>query len=413
MVVSSGESVEEHERRMSWWREARFGMFIHWGLYSILGGVWEGRRIPGIGEWIMYRAKIPVKEYEKLARIFNPVKFDAEKWVRIAKEAGMRYIVITAKHHDGFCLFNTKYTDFNIVKATPFGRDPLKELSEACRKEGIKLGFYYSQTLDWHHPDGLGNDWDYDPSKKNFIKYLREYVKPQLKELLVNYAPVAILWFDIGTPTPELARELKEWVREISPNTIISGRIGHGLGDYIEMGDNKIPDHKIEEDWEVPMTLNDTWGYKSYDHNWKSPGRVIQILVEVVSKGGNLLLNVGPTAEGEIPEPAVRILKEVGKWLKINGDSIYGAKASPIDIPPDSIYLCTAKPGKLFIHVIAWPWNGELKVHGVGSKVRCAYFLADPDRKELKFQQRGKQVIIKVPRRPLDPVDTVVVLETE
>ncbi|MCD6510701.1 MAG: alpha-L-fucosidase [Thermoprotei archaeon] len=399
---------------MAWWREAKFGMFIHWGLYAVPAGVWKGRCIPGIGEWIMYRARIPVKEYEELAKRFNPVKFNAKEWVRIAKEAGMRYIIITAKHHDGFCMFDTKYTDYNIVKATPFGRDPLKELAEACKEEGIKLGFYYSQTLDWHHPDGLGNDWDYDPAKKDFTRYLREYVKPQLKELLTNYAPVAVIWFDIGTPTPELARELKEWVRKLSPDTIISGRIGHGLGDYREMGDNQIPDHKIEGDWETPATLNDTWGYKSYDHNWKSPGRIIQTLVDIVSKGGNYLLNVGPTAEGEIPEPCVRILKDVGRWLKANGESIYGTTASPIETPPDAPYRCTAKPGKLYVHVLGWPWDGELRIFNVKNsmKIKRAYFLTDPNRGGLKFRWEGEDLIVDVPEKPLDPIDTVIVLES-
>jgi len=414
-VVDSIEEIkEQHDKRMAWWREAKFGMFIHWGLYAVPAGVWKGRCIPGIGEWIMYRARIPVKEYEELAKRFNPVKFNAKEWVRIAKEAGMRYIIITAKHHDGFCMFDTKYTDYNIVKATPFGRDPLKELAEACKEEGIKLGFYYSQTLDWHHPDGLGNDWDYDPAKKDFTRYLREYVKPQLKELLTNYAPVAVIWFDIGTPTPELARELKEWVRKLSPDTIISGRIGHGLGDYREMGDNQIPDHKIEGDWETPATLNDTWGYKSYDHNWKSPGRIIQTLVDIVSKGGNYLLNVGPTAEGEIPEPCVRILKDVGRWLKANGESIYGTTASPIETPPDAPYRCTAKPGKLYVHVLGWPWDGELRIFNVKNsmKIKRAYFLTDPNRGGLKFRWEGEDLIVDVPEKPLDPIDTVIVLES-
>ena len=411
LAVELKREEEKKEKRMEWWRKAKFGMFIHWGLYSIPAGVWKDKRIPGIGEWIMYRAKIPVKEYEKLTELFNPVKFNAEEWVKIAKEAGMKYMVITAKHHDGFCLFNTRYTDYNVVKATPFGRDPLKELSSVCRKEGMKLGFYYSHVLDWHHPDGMGNDWDYDPAKKDFVRYFRDYVEPQVEELLTNYSPVALLWFDIGNrlPYPELARELRDLVRNLSPDTIINGRIGHGMGDYIEMGDNKIPEHKLEGDWEVPMTLNDTWGYKSYDHNWKTPGRVIQILVEVVSKGGNLLLNVGPTAEGEIPKPAVDILKEVGKWLKVNGESIYGASASPIEVPPDALYMCTAKPGKLFIHVIAWPWYGELKVYDIHEKVRRVYLLATGD--ELNFTQEGTHLKIKVPRNPPDNIDTVIVLE--
>ena len=212
MTEQTDRIQEAHEKRMAWWREAKFGMFIHWGLYAIPAGVWKGKRVPGIGEWIMYRARIPVREYEALAKRFNPVKFNAEEWVKVAKDAGMRWIVITAKHHDGFCMFDTKLTDYNIVKATPFKRDPLKELSEACKKEKIKLGFYYSQTLDWHHPDGLGNDWDYDPEKKNFSKYLEEYVKPQLRELLTNYGPVAVIWFDIMTPTPEQARNLRDFV---------------------------------------------------------------------------------------------------------------------------------------------------------------------------------------------------------
>ena len=208
MVEQIEETKKQQAKRTAWWREAKFGMFIHWGLYAVPAGVWEGRMIPGIGEWIMYRARIPIKEYERLAKGFNPLKFNAQEWVRIAKEAGMKWIVITAKHHDGFCMFDTKLTDYNIVKATPFGRDPLKELAETCREEGIRLGFYYSQTLDWHHPDGMGNDWDFDPAEQDFTKYLRGYVKPHLRELLTNYGPIALIWFDIGTPIPELAREL-------------------------------------------------------------------------------------------------------------------------------------------------------------------------------------------------------------
>jgi alpha-L-fucosidase len=417
------ESVYDRDKRMAWWREARFGMFIHWGLYAIPAGVWRGRCIPGIGEWIMYNARIPVREYEKLAEKFNPTKFDARRWVHIAKEAGMKYIVITAKHHDGFCMFDTKYTDYNIVKATPFRRDPLKELAEACKDEGIRLGFYYSQTLDWHHPNGMGNDWDYDLSKQNFTEYLRTYVEPQIEELLTNYRPVAVLWFDITTPIPELARELRDLVRRISPETIINGRIGgrigrptvpsRGLADYISMGDNQIPDRRIDDDWEVPMTLNDTWGYKSYDHNWKSPGRVIQILVEVVSKGGNLLLNVGPTAESEIPKPSVDVLLEVGRWLRRNGESIYGAKAAPFDTPADAPYRCTYKPGKLYIHVFGWPWDGELRIFDVEGKIKPkeAYFLEDPAYGALSYRWSERDLIIDIPEKPLDPIDTVIVLE--
>jgi alpha-L-fucosidase len=310
-------------------------------------------------------------------------------------------------------MYDTKYTDYNVVKATPLGKDPMKELRKACDEEGVKLGFYYSQTLDWHHPDGMGNDWDYDPGKKDFEKYFREYAMPQVEELLTNYRTVAVMWFDIGTPTPELAREMVELVRRASPETVINGRIGHGLGDYIDVGDNRIPESALPVDWEVPMTLNDTWGFKSYDHNWKSPGRVIQILVEVVSKGGNLLLNVGPTAEGELPEPAVKILVEVGKWLRENGESVYGTGAAPLHTPSDAPYRCTWKPGKLYVHVFGWPWDGELVVFNAKGAVKPARAYLLKDQRELSFRWEGNDLVINVPEKPLDPIDTVIVVETE
>lgn len=418
MTDSSPENEEKRETRMAWWREAKFGMFIHWGLYAIPAGIWRDNCIPGIGEWIQYRARIPVREYEALAKYFNPVGFDAKEWVRIAKEAGMKWIVITAKHHDGFCMFETELTDYNVVDATPFGRDPLKELAEACTGEDIKLGFYYSQTLDWHHPNGMGNDWDFDPAKQNFTSYLREYVEPQLHELLTNYGSVAVIWFDIGTPTPEMALELKNYVRELQSEAIICGRIRggirprgprHGVGDYTVMGDNMIPDEKIEDDWETPATINDTWGYKSYDHNWKSSGDLIKKLVDIVSKGGNYLLNVGPTAEGLIPEPSVKRLRDVGEWLRINGESIYETKASPTKICPSAPYRCTCRPGKIYIHVFGWPWNGKFSVSGIAETVKQAYLLSNKEK--LDYEQKNNMAIINVPEKAPDPVDTVLVLD--
>ena len=420
MVNVIEETKEQQDERMAWWREAKFGMFIHWGLYALAAGMWKDERVSGIGEWIQQRAKIPIKEYEQLAKQFNPVRFNAKEWVQLAKEAGMKWIVITAKHHDGFCLFDTKFTGYNIVKATPFKSDPMKELAEACREEGIRLGFYYSQTLDWHHPDGMGNDWDYDPARQAFTGYLEEYVKPQLCELLTNYGPIAVIWFDIATPTPELAVGLKQLVRDLQPNTIISGRIGgwwvggrktYTLGDYAEMGDNEISERKIDGDWETPATINDTWGYKSYDHNWKPSGALVQKLVTIVSRGGNYLLNVGPTAEGIIPEPSLCSLKGVGEWLKVNGESIYGAIASPIVISSAAPYQCTAKRDKYYIHIFGWPWDGKLKVSRVGKEVKRAYLLADLNHGELEFKREGEDVVISVPGRAPDPIDTVAVLE--
>jgi alpha-L-fucosidase len=333
----------------------------------------------------------------------------------------MKWIVITAKHHDGFCMFNTKLTDYNIVKATPFKRDPLKELAGACKKANIKFGFYYSQTLDWHHPDGMGNDWDYDPKEKHFSRYLREYVKPQLKELLSNYGPIAVIWFDIKTPTPEQARELRNLVRSYQKNTIISGRIRggisaptgilrQGIGDYASAHDNQIPTGSIVGDWETPATINDTWGYKSYDQNWKSVGNLIQKLVEIVSKGGNYLLNVGPTAEGQIPEPSIQRLTGVGEWLKNNGESIYNTSAIQIESHPASPYRFTSTTNKLYLHVLAWPWNNRLEIGTGKIQVKKVYLFSD--HRELEFEQSAECLHLIVPKRAPDPIDTVIILET-
>ncbi len=394
--------------RLDWWRDAKFGMFIHWGLYAIPAGIWKGQEIPGIGEWIMYRARIPVAEYEQLAKQFNPVKFNAAEWVSLAKQAGQKYMVITSKHHDGFCLFHSKVTDYNVVDATPFGRDILKELADECQKQGMRLGFYYSQTQDWHHPDGDGNDWDYDPTQKDFARYLKEYVKPQVRELLTNYGPVALIWFD--TPkgiTAEQSESLVELVHELQPDCLVSGRVGNRLGDYASAGDNRIPDQAVEMDWETPATINDTWGYKVNDHNWKSTEDLIHKLVDIVSKGGNYLLNVGPTAEGVIPQPSVERLLAMGRWLDVNGEAVYGTRPGPIQ----GVDWCrsTVKPGRLFLHVFDWPTNGEIAVPAGAVDPARAYLLADPS-VTLPIERYGDTLLIKGPAKAPDAIDTVIVL---
>jgi alpha-L-fucosidase len=396
--------------RLDWWRAAKFGMFIHWGLYASPAGVWRGAAVPGIGEWIMLRARIPVPEYESLARSFNPVRFDAAEWVSLAKMAGQKYIVITSKHHDGFCMYHSRVTGYNIVDATPFGRDPLKELAVECERQGVRLGFYYSQTQDWHHPNGDGNDWDYDEQSKDFAGYLEGYVKPQVRELLTGYGPVAVMWFD--TPkhiSADQSRSLVDLCHRIQPECLVCGRIGNGLGDYASANDNAIPTRAVEVDWETPATINDTWGFKKDDQNWKPSSDMIRKLVDITSKGGNYLLNIGPTAEGAVPQPSVERLQTMGAWLKRNGEAIYGTRPGPVQ----DLDWCrsTARPGKLFLHVFDWPDDGIVAIPSFGCEVAGARLLVEGQDHPLSVRSDGEGVYITGLHGVPDAVDTVVVLD--
>jgi alpha-L-fucosidase len=419
--------------KMQWFRDAKFGLFIHWGLYAIPAGEWKGQPVSGIGEWIMNHAKIPVKEYEKLADQFNPVKFNAEEWVQMAQDAGMKYIVITSKHHDGFAMYHSAVTKYNVYDATPFHRDPLKELALACARHNMKFGFYYSQAQDWHEPNGAGNNWDFGPDdQKDYDQYLRTKAEPQVKELLTNYGPLCLIWFD--TPrmmTAERTQRFVDLVRSMQPATLIDGRLGSGGagGDYRSMGDNAIPNKVVEGDWEVPATLNHTWGYKKDDNDWKSPEDLTFKLVDIASKGGNYLLNVGPTAEGVIPQPSQDNLRAVGRWLKVNGEAIYGAgptpfgdelgavdntrqdkKGGPLFVPATA-WRCTTKPGKLYIHIFQWP-TGSFELSKVKPQISKAYLLADARKQPLKIKQEGDQVSVTLPEKPAGQSPTVMVLET-
>ncbi len=418
------------DERMKWWRDARFGMFVHWGLYAVPAGQWKGKEIPGIGEWIMERADIPVAEYEPLAQQFNPVKFNADEFVGIAKNAGMKYIVITSKHHDGFCLWDSEVTDYDIMDSSPFKRDILKELSKACKKQGIKLCFYHS-IMDWHHPDAQRPFYpDYNDGKKsnpNFARYVENYMKPQLKELITNYGPLGVMWFDgewIKDWTEPQGKDLYNYVQALQPNIIINNRVGKGRkgmeglnkGDQEYSGDFGTPEQQIPAtglpgvDWESCMTMNDTWGYKSDDHNWKSNKVLIQNLADIASKGGNFLLNVGPTAEGLIPDASIERLAAIGNWMKVNSESIYGTTASPLGKLPWG--RCTAKPGKLYLHVFDWPTNLKLEVPGLKNQVNKAYLLADDKRTNLSVRRELKdKIVVRIPREAPDAVNTVVVLE--
>lgn len=362
------------------WRAARFGLFIHWGLYAIPAGVWRGQRVPYIGEWLMFREKIPVATYAKFAARFHPRHFDAAAIVRLAREAGQRYIVITAKHHDGFAMYDSASNPYNVVAATPWAHDPMRDLARECKKQGVTLCFYYSQDLDWHHPDGAWNTWDYDEKKKNTDRYLHEKVYPQLRELLTNYGPVGLIWFDTPlTISRAQSAAIRRFVKKIQPGCLVSGRIGHGLGDYGIPRDNQMPPGRLRGDWEVCATLNHTWGFKKHDHEWKSAPNLIRTLVESASKNANYLLNIGPDADGRVPAPSVARLRAVGRWLKANGESIYGTAPSPFthDFPWGRI---TAKGRTLYLHFFSKPPR-RFELRGLETQVRSAVPLLAPAKK--------------------------------
>ena len=418
--------VSDNEDRMQWWRQARLGMFIHWGLYAVPAGEWNGETRHA--EWIRHTAQIPLQTYEKFADRFNPEKFDADEWVRLAKEAGMKYIVITTKHHDGFCLFDSKYTDFDIM-STPFKRDIMKEIADACHKQGMRLGWYYS-IMDWRHPDYLPRRaWEKDRSAEgaDFDRYV-QYMKNQLRELLTHYGDVDILWFDgewESTWNREYGRDLYMYVRSLQPDIIVNNRVGAGRsgmegftkGDEYA-GDFGTPEQHIPAtglpgvDWETCMTMNNHWGYNRNDHDWKSATDLLRKLADIASKGGNFLLNVGPTAEGLIPQPSVERLQAMGRWMKVNGEAIYGAKASPFKSLPWG--RCTQKAGPdgtiLYLHVFEWPADGRLVLSGIYNEPVKAWLLADAEKRSLRTSRREDAIVIDVPAAAPDSINSVVAL---
>lgn len=339
------------EQKAPWWAEGKFGLFVHWGLYAVLAGAYQGRRTMNIAEWIMHDLAIPRAEYEKLAAEFNPVDFDADALVKAAADAGMRYVVFTAKHHDGFAMFNSKADPYNIVSSTPYGRDAAMDFRRACDKYGLKLCFYYSQAQDWHHPGGI-EEGVRDPNPA-FREYLDQKCISQLRELLTNYGEIGLIWFD--TPmrmTKAESEELAALVRRMQPDCLISGRVGHGLGDYMTTGDNFLPLLPYHRPFEVPATINHTWGFSDYDHHWKDPKFLIRSLVKSVSRGGNYLLNIGPDKFGRVPEESLRALEAMGEFMKSNAEALYGAVPAPV-YPYDVGDWClfTAKPHALYLHL--------------------------------------------------------------
>ena len=418
------ETPSQRDARLKWFRDARFGLFIHWGVYSVPAGEWKDQK--KFGEWFLEETKMPVSEYEKFAQQFNPVKFDAKEWVRIAKDAGMKYIVITSKHHDGFGMFRSELTDW-CIKSTPFQRDPLKELAEACKEAGITLCFYHS-IMDWHHPDwGTRRPWnDKAPKTPPDMDRYTQYMKGQLKELLTNYGPIGILWFDGEWESPwthERGVDLYQYVRSLQPSILVNNRVGKARAGMSGMdqggqraGDYGTPEQEIPPtgfgagvDWESCMTMNDHWGYNKNDHNWKPSRVLIRNLIDCTSKGGNYLLNVGPTRQGLIPQPSVERLAAMGKWMKTNGDSIYATSASPF--AKLAFGKCTQKSGKLYLHVFDWPKDGRLVVP-MTNPVKKAYLLAEVD-KELKSEKVAGGQAVLVPSTAPDADASVVVVEID
>jgi hypothetical protein len=426
------ESIQTREQRLQWWREARFGMFVHWGVYSGLGGTWQGRPVKGYAEHIQRMLKIPIPVYrEQVAGKFNPAEFNADDWIRTAKQAGMGYFIITAKHHDGFAMWDSKVNDYNIVQATPFHRDPMKELKAACQKYGLKFGFYYSHAFDWGDANAPGNDWDYDnpggdrllhggrnwwQSSPELLPKARRYVDekaiPQLMELVKNYQP-DILWFDTPhkLPDSENARIMKA-VRLAKPDVVINGRLLRNAGDYASTADRPAEFAPHEGDWEGIPTTNESYGWNQNDNSHKPTAHFIQLLAKAAARGGNVLMNLGPMGNGKLDPKDVAILQGIGDWMKLNGESIHGTTRTPL--PVQAWGESTRKGEVLYLHVFEWPVNGQIVVGGLKSTIRQAFLLSDSKRASLAVQRLNPlDQRIQAPRIAPDKVDSVVVLKCD
>jgi alpha-L-fucosidase len=438
------ESMATREQRLDWWRQARFGMFVHWGVYSTLGGVWEGKPVTGYAEHIQRIRKIPIPVYrDKVAGQFNPTRFDADAWIGAAKRAGMGYFIITAKHHDGFAMYDSAVSDYDVVDATPWKRDPMVALKQACQRHGLKFGFYYSHAFDWGEADGAGNDWDHqnpggdrdlhggrdwwkqDPKQVGqFLTNVRRYVDrkaiPQLRELIAKYDP-DILWFD--TPhklPPEENLRILAAVRAAKPSIVINGRAVQELpggpparyGDYRSTADRPAEFPPQAGDWEGIPTTNESYGWHQSDRSHKPAAHFIELLAKSTARGGNVLLNVGPMGDGRMDPRDLAILNGVGAWMKRNARSVVGTERTPL--PVQAWGESTRKGRTLYLHVLRWPAGGKLIVGGLKSAPRRAYLLADPRQRPLAVARAGElDLAISVPARAPHPVDSVIALELE
>jgi alpha-L-fucosidase len=402
------------DTKQQWFKESKYGLFIHWGLYSLLAGEYKGQKTDHIAEWIMNNLEIPVMEYEKLALLFNPSNWNADALVKQAKEWGMKYIVFTSKHHDGFSMYHSKISSYNIVDATPFKRDVVKELSDACKKYNLRFGLYYSQAQDWHDPDGYKHM--HDNTKKNFQAYFERKCIPQVKELLTNYGDISLLWFD--TPmgmSKKQSQELVDTVKDIQPDCVVSGRVGNNMGDYMTTGDNFIPSQSYLGDWEVPATLNDTWGFNKFDTNWKSPDEVLNLLVKINSRGGNYLLNIGPDGTGRIPKESCSILDTVATYVNTNSDGIFKTKAV-VGNPYEIDYgLITRTDYRIFVHVL-YKGKYRLELQNIANRIKKVYVLNSHESLEysdIKACEGNSMTEIELPEKYRFKTHFCVCIETE
>jgi len=432
------DSMKTHDERIAWWREARFGMFVHWGVYSALGNEYKGRQGGGYAEHIQRVLKIPIAEYRSdVAGIFNPTNFSADEWIRTAKEAGMGYFVITSKHHDGFAMWPTKVNNYNVMDATPWHHDPMADLRAACKKYGVKFGFYYSHAFDWGSTNGPGNDWDFKnpggdkliggkdwwETTPEFLPKARQYVDtksiPQLQELVKLYDP-DLFWFDTASKLPpsENLRILKA-VRAASARVVINGRIVSGMGDYLSTADRPAEFSPHDDDWEGIPTTNESYGWSKFDHSHKSVMHFIQLLAKAAARGGNTLMNIGPMGNGRMDPQDIAILKGIGAWWQVNGESIRGTERTPL--PVQAWGESTRKGNTLYLHVFDWPADGKLVVGGLKSNVKRAWLLSDSQRTSLKTTrlnpaydvQNPFDVTISLPTAAPDKSDSVVVVECD
>lgn len=403
--------------RSAMFDQGNYSMFVHWGLYSNIANKWKDSTYYGISEWIMHprRAGIPVDEYKAEAKRFNPVNFDAGAIAKLAKDAGMKYIVITSKHHDGFAMYDSKVNDFNIVQASSYGIDPMKELAKACKELGLGFGFYYSHNQDWTFPGGNGGPTVNDQGKEvGFDYYFKEKCLPQVKEIVTKYGDIDLVWFDTpGDMKKEYVEKLVKVVRKHQPNAMISGRAGHGLGDYESLGDMNIPLKNLPGLWETVDVTNDSWGYAWYDENWKSPGQILRNLISTVARGGTYMLNVGPTPDGSIPVRAQKALEASGKWIAKYPQVIYGAGASPWGRALPWGDVTVASDGKMNISVYKWPLDGTLWLPGLKNKITSAVLWVDGKGQALEYGRKGDWVNLALPAKRPEKLVSVIELQVE